>query len=243
MHLLLGSCRDVNNNHPHHHNSPAATSMRAGHTIRSDLPTLDDDSLSGDSPCSFADCAVTALLTEPYVPNRKKYSEPSLPGLLREELLARIVSPNHSSTSSPGSSLAPMAPTSGNDLASTVTPNSFSLPSSNLLSYLPFRRFSKRAQSDPWIADKILRSPCPSRRFTLGTDNFTFSSEVHSPAFSFVAVLLCLSSRSVKEDDLSLSLFVDTFHSNPEPLTSLQHRLGRASAFSRRSNAVKANRT
>lgn len=51
----------------------------------------------------------------------------------------------------------------------------------NFLHYLPFRRFSKRAQSDPWIGERLIhRLPYTgNRRFTLGTttDNLFQSEE------------------------------------------------------------------
>ena len=125
----------------------------------------DSFSSSGSANQSVSGCP------ESYVPGRKKYSEPYLPGLLREELLGRIATAESSSSTNSSS----VGSGSGNASVGSSMPSS-----THFLSYLPFRRFSKRAQSDPWIAEKLQRSPYTSRRFTLGTDNFVFSDEVHN---------------------------------------------------------------
>lgn len=186
MHLLLGSCRDVNNNPMPPPSSSSTASSSNAHLQPSD--NLPNDPSEIDRSPTLSNVAIPSTPAPPcelYVPGRKKYSEPYLPGLLREELFGRLTHSN--ATSAGASNGAPISLTlAGLPVANGSGPTPPTLPASHLLSLLPFRRFSKRAQSDPWIVDKLLCSPCASRRFTLGTENFTFSNEVRHILTSFL---------------------------------------------------------
>src|SRR5690606_31481744 len=113
--------------------------------------------------------------------SRKKNSEPLLGSLLREEFAARMdncIARCPACAAIDAAAAAATAAAGGSAATAAATSQHAAFASSSLLSYITFKRFSKRAQSDPWIAEKLLRSPFVGRRFTLGTHTLVSSDEV-----------------------------------------------------------------